>query len=244
MISPLPFAFAVACLGCGVALAGFQDSAPQGLSLAGSWRLDAANSDDPNAVLQKARASIEKRRGSHTDGDSDGGIGRGGGMGSGGRSGRGGGMGGGHGRRGGGDGQGSGDGQRGANGEGTDPQDAAATGREANRSADGALADLATLAPALAIAQSEDKLKIASGESSLECEAGPKYTIGDSAGDGERQCGWKGRAWIVETRRLRGGKRVDSYELSRDGKTLTYTTVMTGGQLPKIKIKRVYVPAM
>ena len=52
-----------------------------------------------------------------------------------------------------------------------------------------------------------------------------------------------GRAWVVETTRGKNFKRTDRYELSKDGKTLTYVTTAAGTRLPKIKISRTYTVA-
>jgi hypothetical protein len=38
-------------------------------------------------------------------------------------------------------------------------------------------------------------------------------------------------------------KRTDRYELSKDGKTLTYVTTASGDRIPKIKITRTYTAA-
>ena len=70
-----------------------------------------------------------------------------------------------------------------------------------------------------------------------------KVAISDANGDGERNCGWDGRAWVIETARGKNFTRTDRYELSKDGKTLTYVTTATGSRMPKIKISRTYTLA-
>jgi hypothetical protein len=86
------------------------------------------------------------------------------------------------------------------------------------------------------LAVSEDKLE-------TECAAGKKVPISDSYGDGERNCGWDGRAWVIDTTRGKHFSRTDRYELSKDGKTLTYVTTASGAGMPKVKIYRVYTLA-
>ncbi|HVY80989.1 MAG TPA: hypothetical protein VG994_08420 [Steroidobacteraceae bacterium] len=86
------------------------------------------------------------------------------------------------------------------------------------------------------VAVSEDKLE-------TECAAGSKEPISDSFGDGERRCGWDKRAWVVETTRGKHFSRTDRYELSKDGKTLTYVTNASGAGMPSVKIRRVYTLA-
>jgi hypothetical protein len=86
------------------------------------------------------------------------------------------------------------------------------------------------------VAVSEEKLE-------TECAAGSKEPISDSFGDGERRCGWDGRAWVVETTRGKHFSRTDRFELSKDGKTLTYVTSASGAGMPNVKIRRIYTIA-
>jgi hypothetical protein len=73
-----------------------------------------------------------------------------------------------------------------------------------------------------------------------ECEPGVTAPFSDSYGDGERSCGWNGRAWVIETKRGRDFSRTDRYELSKDGKTLKYTTTAVGDGLGRVTITRRY----
>ena len=86
------------------------------------------------------------------------------------------------------------------------------------------------------------EMRVLADQDELACDSGAKATLQDRLGDGERQCGWDGRAWVVETSRARGGTRTDRYELSRDGKVLTYTTRVVGDRMPRVKLTRVYAP--
>jgi hypothetical protein len=106
------------------------------------------------------------------------------------------------------------------------------------------LADLATNPDGLEFTPNEHTLRVAAADSSTECAAGVKVAISDSAGDGERHCGWDGRAWVIETDRGKDFKRTDRYELSKDGKTLTYVTTANGKRMPKITISRTYTAVM
>jgi hypothetical protein len=105
------------------------------------------------------------------------------------------------------------------------------------------LTDLAANPDKLAFALSEHTLKVSAGDASTECAAGVKVAISDASGDAERNCGWDGRAWVIETARGKNFTRTDRYELSKDGKTLTYVTTASGTRLPKIKITRTYIVA-
>jgi hypothetical protein len=73
-----------------------------------------------------------------------------------------------------------------------------------------------------------------------ECEPGAKAPFSDSYGDGERTCGWNGRAWVVETKRGRQFSRTDRYELSKDGRTLRYTTSASEEGIGRVTISRKY----
>jgi hypothetical protein len=95
----------------------------------------------------------------------------------------------------------------------------------------------------LAFREADQHVTVAEDKLETECAAGKKVPISDSYGDGERNCGWDGRAWVVETTRGKHFSRTDRYELSKDGKTLTYVTTASGAGMPKVKIYRVYTLA-
>lgn len=73
-----------------------------------------------------------------------------------------------------------------------------------------------------------------------ECEPGTKAPFSDSYGDGERTCGWNGRVWVVETKRGRQFSRTDRYEISKDGRTLRYTTYANEDGMGRVSIERRY----
>jgi hypothetical protein len=83
------------------------------------------------------------------------------------------------------------------------------------------------------VSVSEDKLE-------TDCFAGEVHPIADAFGDGDRRCGWRGRAWVIETNRVERFKRTDRFELSEDGKVLKYTSVAAGAKIPSIKVSRTY----
>lgn len=84
------------------------------------------------------------------------------------------------------------------------------------------------------VSVSEDKLE-------TDCYAGEVHPIADAFGDGDRQCGWRGRAWVIETTRTERFKRTDRFELSKDGKQLKYTSTAAGSKIPTIKVARTYM---
>jgi hypothetical protein len=100
-----------------------------------------------------------------------------------------------------------------------------------------------------ALRSNPEKLTFSEGNQSVtvsadgvdtECEAGVKAPFSDSYGDGERSCGWNGRAWVIETKRGRQFSRTDRYELSKDGKTLRYTTAASEEGIGRVRIERRY----
>jgi hypothetical protein len=95
----------------------------------------------------------------------------------------------------------------------------------------------------LSFLQAKETLTVSGDQIDTECAPGNKIPISDSYGDGERACGWEGRAWVVETTRGKQFKRVDRYELAKDGKTLRYTTTATGQRMPEVRISRTYTVA-
>jgi hypothetical protein len=221
----------VACgasLVASAAMAGLKEKPPKGVELHGVWQLDPYRSDDPDAVLAQARADADK-------GDS----GRGGGM----RRGRGGYGGGFPGGGGGGGGRGGGH-HRSSDSSGSSPADSSSTGTGDHVSPRSQLLkDLAANPATLDFSTTEHTMKVSAEQNSVECAAGVKVAISDSAGAAERNCGWDGRAWVIETERGKSLKRTDRYELSKDGKTLTYVTTASGQRVPKIKITRTYTAA-
>jgi hypothetical protein len=230
----------VCLLGAGIAAAGLRDAPAPGVALTGSWQLDPAKSDDAQAVIDKARdALIDSRAnsgglrgGGHFAGAEEAFPAGGGGMTRGGMGG--GGLGGG--------------GSWGHNatpaaddplGGGAD-SDAAAGGESRDRTGNAFLTELERNPQLLAFAAADREVKVVADESEIGCEPGGTITLSDRLGDGERQCGWQGRAWVIETTRPRSGSRIDRYEFSRNGRSVTYTTLVTGGQMPRIKLTRVY----
>ena len=223
-----------------VAFAGLKEKPPKGVVLTGLWQIDPYRSDDPKAVLDKAREDAHESS-SSGGGRANRGI-FGGGGGTWGRSGSGG-----EGTWGGDDSdfpsRGGGGGRHGGMGRHGGCSSSSADGSKRSGWKSDQLADLNANPEKLSFEDVNQHLKVSAGENSTECAAGVKVAISDSAGDGERTCGWDGRAWVIETTRGKNFTRTDRYELSKDGSTLTYVTTANGSRLPKIKISRTYIVA-
>jgi hypothetical protein len=72
-----------------------------------------------------------------------------------------------------------------------------------------------------------------------EISAGGKRDIPFGQGTAERTAGWRGSIFVVTTRVKDGPTKEDDYALDDEGH-LIVSTLMTGGHLPKVDIKRVY----
>jgi hypothetical protein len=92
----------------------------------------------------------------------------------------------------------------------------------------------------LTIADSGARVLVSENRLETDCSAGETAPISDAFGDGERRCGWGGRAWVIETTRTKRFKRIDRFEVAKDGKTLTYVTSASGKDMPSIKVERTY----
>ena len=202
-------------LGSTAARAHFGETPPKGLVTDGVWLLNSKMSDDADRVVGAARENAHSERSSDPAPHVGGNTG-------------------GH--------RGSGGGRHGHRGASTD--DATAAVQTHGQSNDDILTGLEKNADRLSFKAQEGSVLITSGTDGFECDAGGKSAIEDGIGDAERSCGWDGRAWVVETNRGHAGLRSDRYEFSKDGKTLTYTTLVTGGRFPKVKLKRVYQCAL
>jgi hypothetical protein len=97
----------------------------------------------------------------------------------------------------------------------------------------------------LTVVDSGTHVSVSENKLETECKAGESAPIADSFGDGQRRCGWGGKAWVIETKRDKRFTRTDRFELARNGTTLTYVTTASGSNMPSIRIVRTYerVPA-
>ncbi|MEJ0038206.1 MAG: hypothetical protein WDO68_19355 [Gammaproteobacteria bacterium] len=236
-----PIALLLACAGVPTlaSAAGLKDKPPEGVTLAGTqWQLDPYNSDDAGKALD--RASQEAQR--PTD----------------------------SGRRGGGDIFGGDDplGRHGAGNDPTGsrfPSDRGSTasrwppdgGRNSNdidptggnqsmtmqwgtRRGSIFMESLRTNPEKVSFAEGKRNVTVTADGLDTECESGVKAPFSDSYGDGERNCGWNGRAWVVETTRGRQFSRTDRYEISKDGRTLRWTTSASEEGMRRVTIARRY----
>jgi hypothetical protein len=217
----------------GVAAAALKDKPPAGLTLSGTWKLDPYRSDDPVTQMKRAENDAHNRA-TRDRGDADRGM----------------------------PGQDDDDplgrdfperGTRpggwthddGKTSTGIDPWGGtqSATFQLGSSSYNLFLDQLNKNPQELEFALGEQHVRVTADRLETECTAGAKIPISDSYGDGERRCGWNGRALVIETKRGTYFSRTDRYELSKDGKTLKYVTTASGKSMPDVRISRTYVVA-
>lgn len=199
--------------------------APPGVHLAGDWKLNSALSDDLGKAVDELDAQIAKARRAAGGGPQPG-------TGSYVR----------HGRRGGG---GHSGGQQG----GGAGQDVGAGGAESGGLAGGAgptpggspVDELMSTVPQgdyLEITVTADAFTVTSGDSSEEYTPGLESDISAEQGDAQQISGWKGAAYVVDTKPQWGPEIITSYGLTTEGR-LTMTVRLTGRET-KLIFTRVY----
>ena len=219
--------------------AGLKDKPPEGLKLDGSeWQLDPYNSDDASEAVDRAARKMQQQQQQSGGREVAGGI-----------------FGGDDplGRHGAGDPNGGGRfpsdrdtssrwPSGGRNSTDIDPTGGggAVSMQWGGRRGSIFLESLRTNPAKLGFSEGKQYLTVTEDGLETECEAGAKAPFSDSYGDGERTCGWNGRAWVIETKRGRQFSRTDRYELSKDGKTLRYTTSASEEGVGRVTISRRY----
>jgi hypothetical protein len=228
--------FLAGCLVAGSTQAALKDKPPQGIKLSGHWKLDPAQSDDPaeqinkadKAEIAKRRREIEDRTRTTYDDDSPYDPWT----------------------------PGSRDRSRnrhdpfpsrrddGVTIEGSGVDEKWGTTRSRSVSND-VLVSLDPNPATLTIVDAGNRVSVSEDRLETECIAGEPQPIADPFGDGERRCGWSGRAWVIETKRVERFRRTDRFELTNDGKALKYTSTVAGPRIPTVKVARTYtlVPA-
>lgn len=202
--------------------------APPGVHLAGDWKLDSALSDDLGKAVDELHAQSAKARHEAADRPQQGtgGYTR-------------------HRHRGGGDSGGDSGGQQGADAG----QDVSPSGPEGSGMAGGAglisrgspVAELMSSVPRgdyLRITVTATAFTVMSGDSSDEYTPGLESDISAEQGDAQQISGWKGAAYVIDTRPQFGPEIVTSYGLTKEGR-LAMTLQLTGSGT-KLTLTRIY----
>ena len=192
-------------------------AAAQHPDLAGSWKLNQAQSDNPRDQMRGSDSAGGERR---PRGEGEGGAGGGGG---------GGGFGGGRG--------GFGGGRRGGYGGGRGMSDE-------QRARMRQTMDLAFHAPSAFTVQQADSAVTLTGEDGqplvLYADGRKLKQTVDGGGDVEIKARWQGNDFVVERKVSGGGKVTEDYLRSQDGKQLFVIVSLDNGRGRSIEFRRVY----
>ncbi|HEV7716546.1 MAG TPA: hypothetical protein VGO53_13195 [Steroidobacteraceae bacterium] len=202
---------------------------PGGVNLAGTWKLNRAASDDPQAMIAKIQRDLMKRlrRGPRDEIDdalsTENDPGENGGPPSSSR-----------GRRGGGQQGAAGGTQAGAGGGGRReymPHSIYAEALGAMLTND-----------ALTIEQSPTRFALNRGGSRRSFTPGGESVVSVPEGVADQHSGWKGREYVIEVKPQVGARVIERYGLSPDNRQLVEKVTATEEGLPKLEFTRVYEP--
>lgn len=205
-------------LGAGLSACGGAGSlgpdAPAGVNLAGTWKLDRAASDDPEKIYEKIRRQRAARYGEQAPSPPPRG------------------------------------GQGGANPEGTiadpnnplslDAQTAAVIGSSQLDPFDMGVFGTIPRGYVITIRQQPDELYISDGTTDRSFTPGAKSVVSVPEGVADQHSGWKSHAYVIDVRAQAGPETIERYSLSDDGQHLLAEIDSHGGNMPSIKMKRVY----
>jgi hypothetical protein len=198
-----------ACVGACAGAGRLGATAPAGVNLAGSWKLDHGASDDPEKIYDKIRRQRAARYEEEVPAPQR---------------------------------------QRGQGAGGADANSALSV--EAQTAAIIATSHLDPFdmgvfgtiprADVITIRQSADEIHISDGITNRSFTAGARSVVSVPEGVADQHSGWKGHAYVIDVKAQAGPETVERYQLSDDGQHLIADIRSTGGNMPSIKIKRVY----
>jgi hypothetical protein len=90
------------------------------------------------------------------------------------------------------------------------------------------------------IKQRADEIYIFDGSTDRSFTPGAKSVVSVPEGVADPHSGWKSRQYVIDVRAQAGPETIEHYYLSADGKQLLADIESSGGNLPRLKIKRVY----
>jgi hypothetical protein len=197
-------AWLVACTGAG----SLSPDAPSHIDLSGTWKLNRALSDDPEALYAKIQQQRAARY-AELVGDSA-------------RS------------------QG---GQGGAVGDSNSPQSpelqAAIASSHLNPYDMGVFGTIPR-GDVLTIRQGPSEMTISDGTNNRGFAPGAKSVVSVPEGVADQHSGWKSHAYVIDVKAQAGPETIERYHLSDDGQHLLAEIDSHGGNMPTMKIKRVY----
>jgi hypothetical protein len=90
------------------------------------------------------------------------------------------------------------------------------------------------------IRQSADEMYIFDGLADRSFTPGAQSVVSVPEGVADQHSGWKSKQYVIDVKAQAGPETVERYQLSPDGKQLLAEIQSTGGNMPSMKIKRVY----
>jgi hypothetical protein len=216
---------ATALAGCA---GGPEAQTPVGVSLAGTWKLNHAASDDPQKVIDKMRAQARKivARAAAAQGVEESPRGGAGGRGGGG---------------------GAGGTQQDTSPPLTPDEPPAGGGRAARRPDPlqyspmmRALSAVLARGDFLTVRQSSEQLVFDYGTTARSFTPGARSVVSAEMGVADQVSGWEGREYVINIKAQLGPNIVDKYGLSGDGQRLIEKVRIGPAELPAVALTRVY----
>lgn len=90
------------------------------------------------------------------------------------------------------------------------------------------------------IRQGSDQMHIFDGTTDRSFTPGAQSVVSVPEGVADQHSGWKSHAYVIDVKAQAGPETIERYRLSEDGQHLLADIQSTGGNMPSIRIKRVY----
>jgi hypothetical protein len=215
LVCTLLCALLSACAGAGRLSA----DAPAGVDLGGTWRLNRGLSDDPEKLYEKFRLQRAIRNGEQLPPSPQRGDQRP---------------------------RGSAGGANAANDPNADPNNplSAESQAAANRSHlnpyDMGVFGTIPRGDLVTIKQNPEQMYIFDGQVDRAFTPGARSVVSVPEGVADQHSGWKGKQYVIDVKANAGPETIERYHLSEDGKQLLAEIQSNGGNMPSMKIKRVY----
>jgi hypothetical protein len=92
----------------------------------------------------------------------------------------------------------------------------------------------------ITIRQQPDEMYIFDGTTDRSFTPGAKSVVSVPEGVADQHSGWKSHDYVIDVRAQAGPETIERYHVSDDGKHLLAEIESSGGNMPSMKIKRVY----
>jgi hypothetical protein len=189
--------------------------APGGVDLSGTWKLDRALSDDPEKLYEKIRLQRAIRNGEQPPPTRQRGDSR----------------------------SRQADGAADRTEDPNNPQSAefqAAANRSHLNAYDIGVFGTIPRGDLVTIRQHPDEMYIFDGLTDRSFTPGAQSVVSVPEGVADQHSGWKSKEYVIDVKAQAGPETIERYHLSADGKQLLAEIHSNGGNMPSMKIKRVY----